>query len=300
MQYALDTMELGRKLASRGGTDFRMPGDVIHDVGLRQAEQTTWLLPRTAALRALAQTRRLRREWPPLSATLEIDRQETAIELNRMFVDLNRVPLLQQSKWLDDTLDLNDDEGVGWSERLRLLAYPRRRVLAGADRFFQAQIAELRKLPQQRSPVPLPDDPWGFRVGLARDSWVSHRTWRGETLSWRGERMDTDLALLEVALAVRLQCLEQGSYPKSLAEVSRRWLPKAPLDLWQQPPVYRLKAGRPLLYSLGPNGIDDDAQPLDPRLLYQTASPPGDLVFGHLAPVVKSKVPPTALLGGPL
>jgi hypothetical protein len=301
MRYALDTMELAGKLASCGGTDYRMAGDAIHDVGLWQAEQTAWLLPRAAAVEALARTRKLRREWPPLSATLEIDRQETATALHALFVDLNRVPLKQRPKWLDDNLDDGDEE-IPWSEKLRLLIYPRHLVLTNADYFFQAQIAELRKPPQQRSPVPLPNDGWGIRVGLARDSWVSHETWRGETLLWRGERMDTDLALLEVALAVRLQYLNQGIYPKSLTELPRQLLPEVPLDLWQRPLTYRLKDGRPLLYSLGPDGIDQGGRPMDTKLSYMTApaSSPGDRVFGQLAAPIMSRVPLTKLFRGPL
>ena len=89
------------------------------------------------------------------------------------------------------------------------------------------------------------------------------------------------LALLEVALAVRMHYLEHGRYPARLAEVSRRWLPEVPRDLWDQPIAYHLKNGRPVIYSLGPDGKDDGGQPADPIDL--TPATRGDLVFGHLS-----------------
>jgi hypothetical protein len=273
MLGALDTLELAEKIGSCCDTEGRVNSEVLHMIGLRQAEQTTWLLPRGAALQALIETRRLRRQWSPLSETLEREHQETALELARMFRELSRLAPGKKLKWLDDTFELS--EGVdALKEGRQMLRCSRHQVLQAADRFFERQIAELRKPLRQRIPVPIPNDPWNARM-LAKASWVA-------TESWRWERMPTDLGLLEAALAVRLYFLEQGRYPEKLADLSSEWLPSVPTDLWQQPIRYRLEEDRPILYSLGPNGVDDGAQPVDPELLNLTRDTPGDLVFGLL------------------
>src|SRR5207245_1249906 len=97
----------------------------------------------------------------------------------------------------------------------------------------------------------------------------------------RWEREGTHLALLEVALAVRMYYLEHGRYPGRVSEISKKWLPAVPIDLWDQPIAYRLKDGQPIIYSLGPDGKDDGGRPADPIGL--TPGSRGDLVFGKMS-----------------
>ncbi len=276
MQWAFDMMEMGRKLALVGGDEARMHAAGIHETGLRQAEQTVWRLPCTVIPAALTQARRLRREWPALSETAEREYQETLARQTFVFAAMNRESLSQAWHELMRDYDL-DQRSDGGATAIRMLLYPRRWVLAHTDAFFRAQVADLRKPVRQRSVVPLPQDPWSDDLYRAQS--MSKNT-------WRLERMGTDLALLEVALAVRRHFLDHGRYPRRLAEVSRRWLPAIPVDLWEQQITYRLQGGRPIIYSMGPDGKDDGGKAS--VTLRLTASTCGDLVFGELAPTVKS------------
>jgi hypothetical protein len=276
MQWAFDTMEMGRKRALVGGDEARMHAAAIHEVGLRQAEQTVWRLPRPAIHEALARTRRLRREWPPLSATGEREHQMMIAAQTYAFTLLNHQSLRQNWHELMRDYDL-DQRSDGDVTAARMLVYPRRWVRAHTDVFFRALIAELRKPVRQRSVVPLPEDP--YADDLVRAQFMSTNT-------WGVERMGTDLALLEVALAARRHFQDHGQYPQRLSEVSRQWLPAVPTDLWEQPIAYRLKAGRPVIYSLGPDGVDDGGKPTAPIRL--TAATHGDLVFGELVPSVRA------------
>jgi hypothetical protein len=99
--------------------------------------------------------------------------------------------------------------------------------------------------------------------------------------------MKTDLALLEVALAVRMHYVYNGYHPRRLADIDRRWLPHPPVDLWDQPVQYRLNGERPVIYSLGMNGKDDGGQDVNPDQTthqYESGtSIPGDVVFGRLS-----------------
>jgi hypothetical protein len=155
-------------------------------------------------------------------------------------------------------------------DSVRLLLTPRHVALAKIDDYYRRLTAEARRPLRQRQSIPLPRDPW---VELAV-SFV-----HVDEL-WKLERARTDLTLLEVALAVRLHCLEHGGYPSRLAEISKQWLPSIPVDLWDQPIVYRLKNGQPVIYSLGPDGKDDGGLPFDAAWLAPSSR--GDLVFGAL------------------
>lgn len=80
-----------------------------------------------------------------------------------------------------------------------------------------------------------------------------------------------------MALAVRINYQAHGRDPTKMADVSRRWLPRVPSDVWDQSIAYRLKDGKPVIYSLGPDGKDDAGRPTDP---FKPTK--GDLVFGKL------------------
>lgn len=153
---------------------------------------------------------------------------------------------------------------------MQMLATPRRRTLASGDRFYRRLIAESKRPARQRAWVPVPNDPWLERmVG-------GHRPEH----AWKYEWPLTGLALLETALAVRMHRLTRGAYPDRLAATDRRWLPAIPRDQWDQSVVCRMRDGRPILYSLGPDGRDDGGQPIASES--RSPSPPGDLVFGRL------------------
>jgi hypothetical protein len=148
----------------------------------------------------------------------------------------------------------------------------KRADLDDLDTYYRRMAAESRKPVRQRASVPLPRAWW----------WQENARILGGDQAWEWEVSATDFALLEVALAVRLHRLEHGSYPARLSEISPRWLPSVPLDTWDQPIVYRSEHGRPVIYSLGPDGKDDGGTPVSQLTLHPETH--GDLVFGALAP----------------
>jgi hypothetical protein len=169
------------------------------------------------------------------------------------------------------------DEGDLW-QAIMLLMYPRRVVLNNCCRYFREQIAEIRKHPGERAPVSIPSDPWS-------PSWLA---WSDlSTDSGRWEKMDMWLGMLHVAASARQFFLKNGQYPASLGEIPTSSLPQVPVDLWGHRIAYRLKAGQPVIYSLGPDGIDDGGRPTDPIAL--TPSSRGDLVFGKLTRRLKPR-----------
>jgi hypothetical protein len=264
MQSSLDAMALGAKIPWGGGLIARLVGLACHAIGFDMAERTVSGLPAGAIPAALQRVRRLRWDWPPLAETLENERITKLSMDTEAFQEIARERIDEQVK----TLRGND---LSLGDAIRFLLTSRRTILANEDRFFAAEITESRKPFRQQAPVPLPGDPWCSHMLISI-------TPAGRV---RWEREGTDLALLEVALAVRMDYLEHGHYPGHLSAISKKWLPSVPTDLWDQPIAYRLKDGQPIVYSLGPDGKDDGGRPADPIGL--TPGSRGDLVFGEMS-----------------
>ena len=148
---------------------------------------------------------------------------------------------------------------------------PKRQALESLDRFYQEWTAEYAKPPGERQMPSVPEDSYSqmylpATIEFSQDG--------------RLELYRTELALLEVALAVRLHALTHGVQPESLAEVEAKWLPATPQDEWDRAIVYRLVAGQPMIFSLGENGKDDDGH--FARRVFGEPTPNRDFVFGKL------------------
>jgi hypothetical protein len=71
------------------------------------------------------------------------------------------------------------------------------------------------------------------------------------------------LRLVLTELAIRGYQAKNGKPPGALAELVPAWLPAVPLDPFSNRPlVYRVTTNGFLLYSVGPDGKDDQGTPL--------------------------------------
>jgi hypothetical protein len=268
MQRYLDGMELGGKVSDGGGADVWLVGTACHVIGFAGAERLVLSLPVRAVPAALQRVRQIREGWPRLADMLENERVLTLGQSTASIQRLQRQPLPVQ------ILSFFNEHTTAW-KATQLALTPRRLPLSNIDRYYRECIANSKKPVRHRTMVPAPRDPWWpSATSLLTDLWWSD--------SWRWEnRLNTQLTLLAVALAVRQHYLERGAYPKQLRDINRKWLPAIPADCWGQPVAYRLKNGRPLIYSLGPDGKNDGGQAADPLGLTPQAR--GDLVFGQLS-----------------
>jgi hypothetical protein len=218
MWRSLDAVELGVRMPKGGGVLPRLVAAAIFAIGLSLTERTAPDVPANRIPDALARVRLLRKAWPPLSEMLESERISSIAGWTESFQNTSRQPLRDQIRALDP-LDMKP----GLWELIRLACTPRRIVVANIDDYFRRRIAESKKPIRQRVLVPVPSDPWS-QVTLFGD---------GAT-TWTYEGEPTELALLEVALAVRLYRLQHGRYPVALHDIGREWLPVVPADLWGQ------------------------------------------------------------------
>ena len=104
--------------------------------------------------------------------------------------------------------------------------------------------------------------------GVWRSIWMSivmRKSLRAIEASF-GKKQARSVAALRLVLtelAIRGYQAKNGKPPEALAELVPAWLPAVPLDPFsQQPLVYRVSTNGFLLYSVGPDGKDDQGTPL--------------------------------------
>jgi hypothetical protein len=263
----LDCLELGLHLSRGGALIHGLVGAAVSRLGLARMETLTGKLPPDVTAAALARVQALRRTAPAFTELLEGERIASLTAITHA---LNTV----QQRWPGQTavtLWQQSQSGTGVNPQALLFALrPKAPILRSIDRYFTLAIAESRKPYAARKVIPRPGDPLSQTILPILD--------RVEAL-WL--RMPTQLALLETALAVRLHRLQSGRYPTKLSELPRPLSPGALTDGWGRLLVYRVRNGKPLIYSLGADGTDNGGTAAEPGV--SSANATGDLVFGRLA-----------------
>jgi hypothetical protein len=96
-----------------------------------------------------------------------------------------------------------------------------------------------------------------WRIGQWLDGRL--RRWVEQTAVWNQVRM----RLLICELAVEQYRLERGSEPAALIELVPGYLPSVPMDPCSAGPLrYRQAPSGPLVYSVGPDGVDNGGEPM--------------------------------------
>jgi hypothetical protein len=166
-------------------------------------------------------------------------------------------------------------------------AISRREAVAFYDRIMADTVLMLRAPRWQRDPMASPDLKLVSRTeGLVN----AVRYWPARmlvpALGHMARTADLQRATIDstlIAIALELHRREHSAYPATLAELSPRLLPIVPLDLLDGKPLrYRLIAGRPVVYSVGPDLVDDDGRPmkLDRRSILTSSTIPTEASMG--------------------
>ena len=94
----------------------------------------------------------------------------------------------------------------------------------------------------------------------------------------RNSRNTAQLRLLTVELALRCYLSEQGRAPSKLDELAPKYLAQIPGDPFsQQPLIFRPQGTNWLLYSVGPDGVDDGGKSISRA--FGLVVPKGDILF---------------------
>ena len=123
---------------------------------------------------------------------------------------------------------------------------------------------------------PVPEPGRGFdRAWIEKQLKLSRHSRHRSLL--RRTHAQTRLALLEAWLTVLAYRQENGALPESMQVLAPRILPALPLDPFELEAPLRFKAEgkRALIYSVGPDGMDDGGQPIDGGVQFDRG---GDIV----------------------
>jgi hypothetical protein len=248
MQRALDIMELAGRTARGGPIITELEAVAVHTLGLTAAEPLVPALPARAIPGALARVRRIQRAWPSWPEVLEAERIYTLAEQTWIFQQVFRHPTpLHTLHFVGEMMQSAVDSPPSDIHRdLLIWLEPKRYALRSMDDYLRQAIAESKKPIRQRRDVSMPSD-------VLSQMAVSPYTWQ-ERQSRLLSQVQSDLALLEVALAVRMYRLGRGRPPARLSETSPRWLPAVPLQPGGQPIAYELRDGQPVISYSEPDG----------------------------------------------
>jgi hypothetical protein len=188
----------------------------------------------------------------------------------------------------DDGMDLNDDSDppISALERLRVqglyMAWPKQKIYNNYTAYMDAMIAQ-SALPyaQVKAGPTLPADPINGILLPIFDKARFKNTASSETQN----------ALLTITLALRAYQAEHGgAFPATLAELCPTYLNRLPDDPFAltvgTPFRYYRTAKGYVLYSIGPDGVDNHGEPIidrtdpkNPRYFVETDSK-GDILAG--------------------
>ena len=148
--------------------------------------------------------------------------------------------------------------------------YPRRLTHRNLERYFEHYISQAGVPSHSRAGVALPSDPLGAflvpRIDLNVLDWNIASSHRG---------------LLRLMLALRVYRGHKGSYPDNLDQLTELLGGTLPLDPFDnQPYHYTLTEDGHRLWSIGPDGIDDNGEIALTRGGFWDGR--GDLVAGQL------------------
>jgi hypothetical protein len=271
LRCCVDALDLSGRVSSQSSQDLAM----------QDAQRYVAAAPLRGLSAQLKRVRRIRLAWPRGAELLEVNRQAT---LSRMTTTLQEF----SAKSLVDQLDESNQTGgsgilpfssmipAGPVSRLashdwetwKSVLTPRAYSIRVLDRHYQAMIL--------RAGSPIRD---GYNRGTLPDRWAE-RLSGAQMGGYRWEWPRHNLALMETAMAVRLFRLQQGRNPTSVQELVPDLLPAVPLDVWEQPVVVRLRNGRPVIYSIARDGVDNGGKAAEPSTFIEKGN--GDAVWGKL------------------
>lgn len=209
----------------------------------------------------------------------------------------NRFPYyktLQQDKTyaqslLKDALKLADwrkqiaDSGdLSVMQAVRLLNMSKEEFMEDYSRLMDAQIDNAHLPYSAMQPVT------GFK-----NSPVTAFTLNVSSRRWIQARADTQCVLLMTMLALRAYKMDHGNYPPALQTLVPHYLRKVPIDPFDglTPLRYRLEGEKYFLWSIGPDGINNNGRPIENknrtgRGRYRSWRPgdSGDIVAGLNVP----------------
>jgi len=276
MESALDGIQFGKHL----GTGASLIGGLVSLPCQSSSRHAAWdIRDRLDATQAKAATQRLQ-NLRKMGVSYTDILIEEKYKLQSCAMEIFRDP----KKYPADASGDKNDSPQNADARATTLSYfwsiyGKQRSMDNVTRAMDAAIAQSkRRYIDDHAPIPEPKD----LISAILLPEVS-------TARLRFAANETQDALLTLDLALRAYKGENGQYPATLEALVPRYLPELPVDPFARSgsPRYRVTPDGFLLYSIGPDGKDDNGEPIEnpeakterEKRLVRPSSP-GDIVAG--------------------
>jgi hypothetical protein len=246
----LDILHLGQDIPRGGALISSLVGGAVNAIGRKELIQIVPHLNAGAARQAALQIEELEEKRFSAADMFQEEKWAGLAQLQKS---------MKSSNWrsIGALAEPVDDPVAKWKTDFRLQLCSKRGVVRSYTNYMDTLIERNRltyKSALAAPALPLPSDPINevllpvferARCNLARDA--------------------TGNCQMATMLALRAFQLERGRYPTTLRELTPRYLKHVPIDPFgdTEPLRYENQGNTYLLYSIGPDGVDDGGRPIE-------------------------------------
>jgi hypothetical protein len=250
-QYGVDAVAMGMKIPKGGNLVSFLVGTACENMGYIALWKVADELDAKTLRATIVRLESLEKTRIPITEAMAGEKYWSA-ELIR---EMN--PFTKEGMSLI-TITQGGGENHSPLELVPILLTPRRSAYEANQKFMDENIAFAQKPYDRHARIPeAPSDAINQRIiPVFISSWAKEA------------QIKTQSALLRTYLALRLYKLERKKYPDHLDDlVKSGYLTKSPVDAYgaDRPLGYKQQGKNIILYSVGPDGKDDNGTPIDPN-----------------------------------
>ena len=248
LQINIDTVQMGHDMRRGGVLVTHLVGLAIAAIGRGNTGDTIEHLSASQCKSAAQRLEKILANRWKLDQTLTEEKWATQAEMMEVF---------EQPNWRNTSLD-----NATSFQRLRIRTISKQQIIDNLGTNYDREIANARLPFAQKIALPAHlGDPYSdILVGLIERAHINEA---------RGVLGDRTLML---QLALRAYKLENGVYPPTLKSLVPNYLSAVPADPFGggEPLHYKLNGKNYVLWSIGPDGVDDDGKPIPPSASRKT------------------------------
>lgn len=246
----LDAIKMGEEMPRGSPMIGRLVGEAVQAIGRVSSWQVIDHLDAKQAKAAANRMEAILSRHVSYTAILQEEKWGVQASMKEMFRD----PKLASQLVSQNTNAPNPSISNALSP-LFFLIYSKRRILQNYTNYMDGLIANSRQPYAAHPPdPPAPNDPVNqVMVGLFSNAYFMERKGAAQN------------GMLLLTIALRAYNLDHHAYPETLSALAPTYLHQLPDDPFAMEGTFRYKrrGGRYLLYSIGPDGIDDGGRLID-------------------------------------
>jgi type II secretory pathway pseudopilin PulG len=270
----LDAVTMGNRIPRGGGIIARLVGIACQAIGRRPIWRMVGQMNAPTAKAAARRIETLRKETWPYVETVTEEKYVAQTAFLEGFRNPAKAAIAAAPEGEPD-----NREGAPLAAQAYFFVYSKQHIMHGLTKFLDRLIADASKPYANRTrPDPTPNDP------LAQTLVPTFVDARLKQVASE----ETQNALLNLALALRAYRMEHGTYPSDLGQLVPAYIAHVPNDPFahSDPLIYRKEADDYVLYSIGPDGVDNAGRAIEnpgdteSKRRAVTSSSTGDIVAG--------------------